>query len=164
MTSCPIEDAYLALSERLADHLVAAGFVPTADRLLIDPEARWEPEGAETEVQTAAALFQLRTAPVRQLMGAGPDRPRWVVERDARLELSATGAVPEGDPTHGQRILTVLALVAGLPASDPTLGQQCERLELTVAEDNDVPTIGRASGITFTLRVRSSDPLGLTAP
>lgn len=160
--TAPIEIAYAALAEALADALVTAGFLTAPGLMQVDPEARWEPEGEESEVQTAAALFRLKTAPVRQLMGGSS--PRWVVERDARLELSATGPVPAGDPTHAARVLAVLALAAALPATDPTLGQTCERLELTINEDADLATIGLATGITFTLRVRSGDPLGLTQP
>lgn len=162
MTCGPLDTAHIALHDALADGLVAAGFISSPELLERDPESSWEPDGEETEVQTACALYRLQTRPVRQLMGGSG--PRWVVERDLRLELSATGPAPAGDPTHEERITALLLAAAAVPSDDPTLGQTCERLELTGLEDDDLPGRGVKKAITFTIRVRAGDPLGLTAP
>ncbi len=157
----PMALAYEALGDSLADGLVAAGFLSGVEQLQRDPESGFEPDGEETEVQTAAALFGLQTTPVRQLMGG--TGTRWVVERQVRLELCAIGPVADGEETHEERVAGLLVIAANLPASDPTLSGLCERLELTGLEDDDLGPNGIKKAITFIIRLRSGDPLGLTA-
>lgn len=159
--TAPIETAYTALGDMLDEALALAGFI-TEGALKRDPQNRWEPEGEETEVQTAAALFSLNTEAVRTLLGGGVRR--FVVERTCRLELAAVGPVPAGEDNHETRLLAVLDLVAPLSEADPTLGQTCERLVLTTLEDEDLDPGGLKKAITFTIRLRSGDRLGRTAP
>jgi hypothetical protein len=158
--TAPIETAYEALADAIAGALVEAGFILAAGDLAIDPPSAIEPIGDETEVQTAAELFRLETKPVRELMGGGVKR--WVVERTCRLELAAFGPVPDGEDNHEARLAAVFDAVAPLPATDPTLSQTVERLELVESQDDDLPPNGLKKSITFMIRLRAGDPLGRT--
>lgn len=155
-----MDDAYRALGDTIAEALVAAGFLSAIEKLEIDPEGDWEPDGEDTEVQTGASLIRLQTRPVRQIFGGG--RTHYVVERDVSLSVGAAGTVPAGDPTHEQRVGELLPLLAAIPADDPTLGGACERVEMTAADDDLLPSDGIRKTLTFTIRVRSGDPLGMT--
>lgn len=152
-----IDAAYVALADRLAAALVASGFIASAPDLHIDPSSAFEPGGDEEELVTAAALSQLQTQPVRQMLGRAS--PRYVVERQCRLELAMAG--PErlmNEPL----LRAALAAVAIIPATAPTLGGAAERVTLGERADEDLPPNGVAMSLTFSLRVRSSDPLGCT--
>ena len=153
-----IEPAYEALAERLAQALTSAGFLPDVAQLKVDPEAPFAPSGDELSIITAAALVKVRTGSVRQLLGR-PEGPRYVVERQCRLELAIAG------PNRGLRLQVApeaLAAVAVVPGLDPTLGGVCERLVLGEQTDEELPPNGISVFLTFTLRVRSGDPLGMT--
>lgn len=152
-----IETAYAAFAEAVGDALVEAGYLSAAADLQIDPEALVEPTGEETSVQRSATLEKIQTGPVRQILGR-PER-RWVVERSCRVELMAAG------PARVTRLEIDAAAVSALAtlANDlPTLSGACERLTLTGVEDEPVPPNGVSKIFTFTLRVRSGDPLGTT--
>lgn len=153
-----IEPAYTALAARLAQRLVACGFLSSLDALKVDPESAFEPDGEETEVTTSAALVKVKTAPVRQTLGR-PTGPRYVVERECGLDLSIAGPAQD---LKALLELAVMTAVATTPGDDPTLGGLCERLELTGRNDNEIEPNGLAVFLTFTLRVRSGDPLGMT--
>lgn len=152
-----IETAYLALADRLALSLVASGFLDRVDDLEIDPSSIFTPTGDEDELVRAAALVIVKTQSVRQILG-GP-APRYVVERQCRLELAIAG--PER-LNGGALIQAALAALAIIPAAAPTLGGVAERLTLGDRTDEDLPPNGTALSLTFTIRVRSSDPLGCT--
>lgn len=152
-----IENAYLALAERLALALVACGFLDAVGELQVDPAAIFTPTGDEEDLLRVASLVQLQTTPVRQILGRAS--PRYVVDRQCRLELAMAGpARLQNDALFN----SALAAVAILPAAAPTLGGTAERLTLGERTDEDLPPNGTAVSLTFTLRVRSSDPLGCT--
>lgn len=159
--TAPIEAAYTALAEALEAALVDAGLIGEG-RLERDPTAMWDPEGEEGATQSAAALFKLETKPVRDLMGGGVRR--FVVERECRLELASWGPVDDGEDTHEARLDAAIDAVAPLPETDPTLGQTCERLELTDSADEEFWPSGLKRMVTFTIRLRAGDRLGRTAP
>lgn len=153
-----IEPAYSALAAAIADDLVAAQFLLATTDLKIDPAAPFSPTGDERVLVRAGALVKVRTVPVRTLLGG--ESPRYVVERECRLELALAGPA---------RLLKVtvadaaLALLAQLPARLPTLGGTAERLVLGEQTDDELPPNGVSLFLTFTIRVRSGDPLGRTA-
>ena len=153
-----IEPAYSALASAIADDLVLAAFLPAATDLMIDPEAPFSPTGDERELVRAAALVKVRTGAVRTLLGGSA--PRYVVERECRLELALAGPA---------RLLrddvadATLGLLAQLPARVPTLGGVAERLTLGEQTDDELPPNGVSLFLTFTIRIRSGDPLGRTA-
>lgn len=148
--------AYAALADRLAASLVATAFLGATAQLRLDPESPFEVTGDETSVVAEAALFGVATRVARDILGVPR---RYVVERECRLELGLAG------PDRAVRLARMdatLAALAVLPETDRTLGGQCERWDLTASEDDDLPPNGQAVMLTFTLRVRSGDPLGLT--
>ena len=152
-----IETAYSAFAEAVATALVTAGYLSQPAGLQIDPESLVEPTGEETSVQRSATLEKIQTGPVRQILGR-PER-RWVVERSCRVEMMACG------PARAPRLEVDAAAVAALATLAnvaPTLSGACERLTLTGVEDEPVPPNGVSKIFTFTLRVRSGDPLGTT--
>lgn len=150
--------AYAAFTAALAEALVAAQFLPEAAALRVDPQDLVEPTGDELEVQTSAMVENGQTRPVRQILG----RPtqRWVVEGDCRVELMAWG--PSGE-TRLEISAAAVAAVAALPATLPTLAGACERLLLTGLDEAPIEPNGVSKAFTFTLRVRSGDPLGASA-
>ena len=152
-----IETAYLALADRLALALVASGFLDRVDDLQIDPSAIFTPTGDEDELVRAAALVILKTESIRPILG-GPS-PRYVVERQCRLELAIAGPERLNGGGYMQAALSALAII---PSAAPTLGGAAERLSLGDRTDEDLPPNGTALSLTFTIRVRSSDPLGCT--
>jgi hypothetical protein len=159
----PIEAAYLAAQTAIAEALVAASFLSDAAQLEVDPTAPFEPDDESddlnpAEFRTAAALLQLDTKPVRTLMG-GPV-PRYVVERQVRLELASYGGDKD---VWGAALLAAETAVAGLPGSNPTLGGSSERFMFVEAVAEPLEPNGDQRFITFAIRVRSSDPLGKTA-
>lgn len=158
--TAPVETAYAALAARVAAALVAAGLLAAPGDLQIDPESRIEPAGDETEFVTAAALVKVRTAPVRQMLGRPANAPRYVVERECRVELALVGPEKAQRDTIAAAVLTALAALPGL---HPTLDGAAERLLLTEQGDDELPPNGLTLSITYTLRLRSSDPLGRTA-
>lgn len=148
--------AYGALGRALRDALTASGVLSSPASFAIDPPSGLEPDEAGAALQTAAALVGLEiNAEVRFL---GSPR-RYVVERLARLELALSGPDPEERLTLSHRAIAALAVV---PERDPTLGGTCERLELLSLEDEDWPPSGQKILITFLLRVRSADALGMS--
>lgn len=153
-----IEPAYSALAAQIAADLVATDFLPVVDDLMVDPEAPFEPAGDERELVRAAALVKVRTGVVRTLLGGSG--PRYVIERECRLELALAGPA---------RLLrddvadATLGLLAQLPARAPTLGGVAERLILGEQTDDELPPNGISLFLNFTIRVRSGDPLGRTA-
>lgn len=152
-----IETATEALGMRIDYLLSSSGFLTSGQRLEIDPEAPFEPQGDEEELVTAAALVRLPTNPVRQILGR--PEPRYVVERSCRLELALAGPSRFVREAVNHR---ALSLLAALPAVSPTLDGVTERLLLTDREDDVLPPNGVAIFLTFLLRVRSGDPLGLS--
>lgn len=150
--------AYRALAQAFADRLVAVAFLADADKLAVDPASPVETSGEPDEVLTAAELVELETAPAprRRIGGA---THRWIVERQVQLALACAS------PDAAWRESTfdaALTTCAALPAEDPTLGGRCERLELLASDPDDFPPNGVKTLLTFVLRVRSGDPLGLT--
>jgi hypothetical protein len=153
-----IDDAYAAFADALAAALVESGYLADATELQVDPESLIEPTGDETDIVRTAALEKIQTGPVRQILGLPSQR--YVVERQCRVELMASG------PAREDRLevdAAAVAAVAVLPNTLPTLGGACERLLLTGVEDEPVAPNGVAKIFTFTIRVRSGDPLGMTA-
>lgn len=158
MADGPIETAYQALAALLRTTLVDAGFLPAPELLEIDPESPFEPAGDETTLVTAAALVNVRTGPVRTLLGGGG--ARYVVERRALLDLAGVG------PARAERLALAAATLnalAALAESDPRLGGACERFYLVEQTDDELPPNGVTMSVTWALRVRSSDPLGRSA-
>lgn len=154
-----IEDAYIALHAALQVLLREAGWLPIDGRLELDPEAPFEPDGEEEGLFTAAALVKVSTQVARQIMGR-PQR-RYVVERQARLELAIGGP---GDVVQRAAIeAATLAALALLPEISPTLNGVAERLLLVEREDDELPPNGARIFVTFLIRVRSGDTLGLSA-
>lgn len=152
-----IETAYAALAALLENALRGTAFLDQAQLLEIDPEAPFAPSGDETGIIRAAALVKVRTAAARRTLGRPALSPRYVVERECRLELAIAG------PNRGVRLeiaRETLAVLAQLPDLHPTLGGEAERFMLGEQTDDELPPNGVATFISFTLRVRSSDPLG----
>lgn len=150
-----IDTAYAAFTDAVAAALVEAGFLDQAPDLNIDPEDMVEPTGDELVTTRAATVEKGETAPVRQILGR-PEQ-RWVVERTCRVELLQYG--PASDQRRTVDADAIVA-IAGLASSLPTLGGACERLLLSESEQTPVEPNGVARSFTFTLRVRSGDPLG----
>lgn len=155
-----IETAYAALGALLEETLRTSGFLDEAASLEIDPESPFEPSGDETEVIRAAALVKVRTWCPRQTIGRPAGARRYVVERECRLELALAGPDREQRKIIDHDTLSALAL---LPELDPTLDGAAERFLLGEQTDDELPPNGVASFLTFTLRVRSGDVLGLSA-
>ncbi|WP_312126567.1 hypothetical protein [Brevundimonas sp.] len=152
-----IEPAYSALAASLAEALVASGFLQAPAELMVDPASVFTPLGDEETLVLAASLVKLQTNPVRTLLGrAGP---RYVVDRQCRLELAVAGPDRLMD---GDRLADALAAIAAIPLRYPTLSGAAERVWLGERTDDELPPNGEAVTITFIIRVRSSDPLGLT--
>lgn len=155
-----IETAYAAFTAEIAAALAHedVAFIATAAALQVDPEAPIELGGDPDIFETAASVDKGDTGPVRQILGR-PEQ-RWIVGRDCRVELQASG------PNRSERLAAIAAAasaLAVLPNGDPTLGGTCERLLLTGVEDETLEPNGVAKILTFTLRVRSGDPLGTSA-
>lgn len=153
-----IEPAYAALAAAIASDLVAAAFLPAAGVMEVDPSAPFTPSGDERELVRAAALVKVRTGVVRTLLGGAG--PRYVIERECRLELALAGPARLLRDTVADQ---ALARLAQLPAHLPTLGGTAERLVLGDQTDDELPPNGVSLFLTFTIRVRSGDPLGRTA-
>lgn len=152
-----IEPAYEELARLIAGALCAAQFIDKASDLKIDPEAPFTPSGDERDLVRAAALMKARTGSVRQLLGG--QAPRHVVERQCQLEMAIAGP---SRVLKAARVSEALVLLAGLPNAHPTLGGRAERLILGEQTDDDLPPNGVTFTLTFTIRVRSGDPLGRT--
>lgn len=152
-----IEPAYAALADVIASALMAADFIDGAADLKIDPPAPFSPTGDERSLIKAAALVKVQTNPVRRLLG-GP-APRYVVQRQCRLELAIAG--PDRVRREA-RIDEALAGLAVLQDQHPTLSGTAERLMLGEQTDDELPPNGVSFFITFTIRVRSGDALGRT--
>lgn len=155
-----IETAYAAFAAAAGTALAHAdvGFLASADLLKVDPEAPIETGGDPDTFETAASADIIQTGPVRQILGR--PEPRWVVERQCRVELQAAG------PDRAERLAALAAAasaLAVLPNTAPTLSGACERLTLTGVEDEVFEPNGVGKILSFTLRVRSGDPLGTTA-
>lgn len=158
--SGPIPIAYAALCARIAGALANAGFITAADVLAIDPDSAVEIDGDARDLESVAAVVQLGTAPVRTFLGRGPGFVRYAVERQVRLEL----AIASPDRQQRDQVLdAALAALAPLCDADPTLSGAAERCGLSGREDDDLPPNGRKVFLTFFVRARSADPLGLTA-
>ena len=153
-----IEPAYERLAEIIEGVLIGAGFVTEAGGLKVDPPAPFEPSGDERQLITAASIVKVQTQSVRQILGR--PLPRYVIERQCRVELAMAG------PNRFGRMMInddMLAGLARLPNDHPTLDGLAERLILVDQADDDLPPNGVTVTLTFTIRVRSGDPLGRTA-
>ena len=153
-----IEPAYERLGELVEAVLIGSGFVTEPGGLKVDPTAAFEPSGEERQLITAASMVKVQTQSVRQILGRPV--PRHVVERQCRIELAMAG------PNKGLRLMIndeMLAALALLPNSHPTLDGLAERLVLVDQADDDLPPNGVTVTLTFNIRVRSGDPLGRTA-
>lgn len=153
----PIEDAYSALCFSIASALQSSGFVADADTIKIDPPEDLEPEGDASDLLTAAAIVQGDTKPVQTFMG-GP-APRYVVEREVNVELAAIG--PK-ELDRKQAMTSAVTALCEIPGADATLGSAAEGCEITDQASGDLPPNGLKRIVTFVLRVRAGDPLGLT--
>lgn len=153
-----IEPAYERLAELVEEVLIGAGFVIEPGGLKVDPTAAFEPQGDERQIVTAASLVKVQTQSVRQILGRAA--PRHVVERQCRIELAMVGPNKGLRLTINDKMLMALAL---LPNEHPTLDGLAERLILLDQTDDDLPPNGVSVTLTFTIRVRSGDPLGRTA-
>lgn len=152
-----IEPAYLRAAELFRGALLNAGFITEAFALKIDPPGAFEPSGDERVLITAASLVKVQTQPVRQILGL--PQPRYVIERQCRLELAIAG------PNRGMRLAVnsdTLDALAVLPDLNPTLDGLAERFELDDQTDDDLPPNGVSVALNFTIRVRSGDKLGRT--
>ena len=158
----PIEDAYATCCGAVAQALAQCGFIQTPDELSIDDPGANALTGDEEEALTAAAMMKTHTRPVKFPMGA--EQRRFVVERYVHVEMVAVG--PD-KPAREALLNRGVAALAMLPQTFPTLDGACERFflgapELAEQSDDDFGQNGRQAQIAFTLRVRSSDPLGQT--
>lgn len=151
-----IEPAYEELAAQIEHALQLVDFLPP-DGLKVDPEAPFIPTGDEASTVRAASLVKVRTAPVRQLLGL--PAPRYVVERQCQFELAIAGPQKYRRSDWMDAVLTALATI---PADYPTLGGRAERLILGEQTDDELPPNGLTFSLTFTIRVRSGDPLGRT--
>lgn len=151
--------AYAVLAERLQERLRDTAFLNHDQRLEVDPEAPFQPEGDETSIVRAAALVHVRTSVVRQILGRPLEQRRYVVERECRLELAIAGPSRDVRLAIDSETLTALATFAD---SDPLLGGAVERITLGEQTEDELPPNGTATFVTFILRVRSGDPLGRT--
>jgi hypothetical protein len=153
-----IDSAYAAFNMAVAGALVDVGYIAAPGDLRVDPESLVEPTGDEEEFVTVATVEQVQTGPVRQLLGRAV--PRWIVERQCRVELAAYG------PARAERLdvdAGAVAALAQLPVTLPTLLGACERLALVSVESEPLAPNGVTKTFLFTLRVRSGDPLGMSA-
>ena len=152
-----IEPAYLRAAELFEQALISAGFITEAGALKIDPTAAFEPSGDERVLITAASLVKVQTQSVRQIIGL--PAPRHIVERQCRLELGIAGPRRDMRIAIDSDMLDALAL---LPNAHPTLDGLAERFTLDDQTDDDMPPNGVSVTLSFTIRVRSGDPLGRT--
>lgn len=152
----PIDTAYRAAGVCIGQALADAGFLATAESLQIDPSDEVGTD-AFGDIQTAAALLQLSTAPGRTFLGRGAGRHS--VERPCRLELAIQSANRE---RLDQVLDAALVAIATIPLANPRLGGAAERVDLTGSEFEDLPSGARVS-LTFTIRASAADPLGLIA-
>lgn len=158
MTAQPIEVAYAAFGDQLAAALVAAEFLTATDLFKVDPAEPIEVDGDATG-WTAATMLNMGTVPARTLIGGGA--PRFVVERQVRVEIAATAQDKTAlDAKIAAGSSAVVAFVG--VGADLTLGGRLERLTVTSAEVEDLAPMGQKLFITFALRLRAGDPLGLT--
>lgn len=157
MTSAPIEDAYAALCTVIATALLGAEFVADAGAVAIDPAEVLEPGEGSNLLETSAAIVQGDTKPIRTFIG-GP-APRYAVEREVMVELAATG--PDKTVRDAAMIAAVTALCS-VPGSSSVAGGGAEDCEITDQQAGDLPPNGLKRIVTFALRVRAGDPLGLT--
>jgi len=151
-----LPDAYQALGRNLRGALLSAGVLAHPDAFEVDPVTGVEPSETSATISAVAGLIGLETVPDLRFLGSPR---RYVVERQARLELAISGPTPEARAAVITRAVTSAAT---LPERDPTLGGLCERLEIQSLEDEDWPPNGQKILITFLLRVRSADALGMT--
>lgn len=155
-----IETAYTAFAAAVQVALREAEYLLPDGPLEIDPDSPFEPSGDEEDLIRAAALVKLRTYVARQAMGRPAGSRRYVVERECRVELAMAG------PNRAGRLVIEPAAVAALallPEVNPTLNGACERLVMGERTDDELPPNGAAVFLTFTLRVRSGDPMGMSA-
>ena len=152
--TAPIEAAYSAFCAAAAAALVSCGFVADAGAVPIDPPEDLEPFGGADALLTCAVIVQGDTKPVRSFLG-GP-APRYAVERDVTVELAA--AAPDKTARQAAIAAAVTALCR-LPAAIEGAAEACE---ITDLESGDLPPDGLKRNVTFVLRVRAGDPLGLT--
>ena len=148
--------AYQALGRTLQQGLVAAGVLANPSAFVLDPSVPLEPAEGSPTLIAAAGLVGLETSAEARFIGSPR---RYQVERQARLELAVAGPDPAARAAVVARALTALARI---PEVDPTLNGLCERLEVLALEDEDWPPDGQKILITFLLRVRSADALGMT--
>ena len=153
-----IATAYAALGSALADALVSVGALSDAALFAIDPPVDLEPDGEADSLAVAAGLINLGTGGQQRMLG-GAQR-RYQVDRQCALEL----ALSSPDLVERATVLEqALAACAALPETDPTLGGLAERFEVLEREDEPWPPNGVRVVLTFLLRVRSGDALGLSA-
>ncbi len=151
-----IDLAYGELQRLIGVALVGCQFIKDQAGLQVDPPNSFEPQGYDEFLVTSAAILKLSASPTAQMLGA---TPRYVVERTHRLELGAAGPQQADWQAALDNAVTACAPIA---AVNPTLGGLCERLFLTVDETDDLPPDGQKAILTFTIRLRSGDPLGRT--
>lgn len=152
--SGPIDRAYLGLAEAVRGALAGSGFLISGDKLEVDPSSPSEPDGESGDIQSTAQLFKGATEPLRTFLG---NPPRYAVEREAMLELAICGP----DDARAQALASASAACAKIPLMIPAVGG-AERVELRGAEADDLPPNGEKLFLTFVLRVRSGDVLGLS--
>ncbi|HYD26972.1 hypothetical protein [Brevundimonas sp.] len=158
----PVGTAYQALHGRIEAALRAGDILGPDDRLQLDPESPFEPNGDERELISSAAMLKVQTRPNRAEMG-GPNGAVWAVECDVRVELACAGP----QRLRQARLQTFehgLAAMAAAVTDDATLGGAAERCWLVGREDGDLPPNGSLAVLGVTFRVRSGDMLGLTYP
>ena len=156
----PIDTAYEALAAEVRARLVLADFVAAPADVRIDPDGKVSTRRHGVG-ETAAALISGGQSVGRSMMGGGS--ARHLVDRRARVELAISGGDVAWRDARVDNALTRLAL---LPIDLPTLAGACERLAIEEADEDDLGpgTHGRRITVTFTVRVRSADPLGKIAP
>lgn len=153
--SGPIERAYAGLGGAIAEALAGAGFLTDGAKLEIDPTSANEFDGESGDLQSAAILLKGDARAVRTFLGAPP---RYAVERSATLELAIAGPDPD---VRELALNGALIACAAIPQTYPPVGG-AERIELRGQEYDDLPPNGVKTFLTFVLRVRSGDVLGLT--
>jgi hypothetical protein len=158
MTVQPMEAAYHGFASLVGAALETSGFLSSADLLVRDPAEPVEPDGDAT-AWAAAVILNLGTAPVRTLVGGGS--PTFVVERQVRIELAAVAQDQAAlDAKIADGSSAMISFVGA--GADLTLGGLVERIAVQGAEIEDLPPLGQKLFLSFVLRIRAGDALGLT--
>ena len=151
----PLPLAIETVFTRLGLTLLAEGFIQKLEELKRDPEAAYEPQGDLKTIETWAAFESGDPKVARTVLGSGS--ARYLVECECVLELASEGPDRAARLALEQATRTALAALAD---TDPTLGGVVERWMISRTAFEPMGPVGSRILIGWTVRVRSSDPLG----